>query len=82
MTLISPQEGVKNGIDGDRVTVMMKDKYGVCIAEDRVGTMGFYTRKSDVMATIVALSKTLTDLGYKNDIELAKKAVESVYKNK
>ena len=70
----------KYGIDGDRVTVMMKDKYGVCIAEDRVGTMGFYTRKSDVLATIIALSKTLTELGYKNDIEKAKKAVEDVYK--
>ncbi|MCR5185963.1 MAG: aminotransferase class V-fold PLP-dependent enzyme [Clostridia bacterium] len=74
------EDRVKNGIDGDRVTVMMKDKFGVCIAEDRVGTMGFYTRKSDVMATIIALSKTLTELGYTNDIELAKKAVENVYK--
>ena len=73
------EDRTKYGIDGDRVTVMMKDKYGVCIAEDRIGTMGFYTRKSDVLATIIALSNTLNDLGYTNDIELAKKAVEDVY---
>ena len=76
------EDRIKNGIDGDRVTVMMKDKYGVCIAEDRVGTMGFYTRKSDVLATIIALSKTLNELGYTNDVEVAKKAVEDVYNNK
>lgn len=74
------EDRIVNGIDGDRVTVKMKEEYGVCIAEDRIGTMGFYTRKSDVLATIIALSKTLTDLGYPNDIEKAKKAVEEVYK--
>lgn len=73
------EDRTKYGIDGDRVTVMMKDKYGVCIAEDRVGTMGFYTRKSDVLATIIALSNTLTELGYENDLEKAKKAVEEVF---
>lgn len=63
------------GIDGDRVTTMMKDKYGVCIAEDRVGTMGFYTRKEDILRTIEALSNTLKELGYSND---KKKAIEKV----
>ena len=37
--LIDEDRNVK-GIDHDRVTEIMKDKYGVCIAEDRIGTMG------------------------------------------
>lgn len=71
----------KLGIDGDRVTTMMKDKYGVCIAEDRIGTMGFYTRKEDILRTIEALSNTLTDLGYSNDKEKALEKVEEIFEN-
>lgn len=71
----------KLGIDGDRVTTMMKDKYGVCIAEDRIGTMGFYTRKEDILRTIEALSNTLTDLGYSNDKERALEKVEEIFEN-
>lgn len=71
----------KLGIDGDRVTTMMKDKYGVCIAEDRIGTMGFYTRKEDILRTIEALSNTLTDLGYSNNKEKALKKVEEIFEN-
>lgn len=71
----------KLGIDGDRVTTMMKDKYGVCIAEDRIGTMGFYTRKEDILITIEALSNTLTDLGYSNDKERALEKVEEIFEN-
>ena len=67
------------GIDGDRVTVMMKDKYGVCIAEDRVGTMGFYTRKEDILRTIEALSNTLEELGYTNNKKEALEKVEEVF---
>lgn len=67
------------GIDGDRVTVMMKDKYGVCIAEDRVGTMGFYTRKEDILRTIEALSNTLEDLGYANNKKKALEKVEEIF---
>ena len=71
----------KLGIDGDRVTTMMKDKYGVCIAEDRIGTMGFYTRKEDILRTIEALSNTLADLGYSNDKERALEKVEEIFEN-
>lgn len=71
----------KLGIDGDRVTTMMKDKYGVCIAEDRIGTMGFYIRKEDILRTIEALSNTLTDLGYSNNKEKALKKVEEIFEN-
>ena len=67
------------GIDGDRVTTMMKDKYGVCIAEDRVGTMGFYTRKEDILRTIEALSNTLEELGYLNDKKKAIGKVEEIF---
>ena len=67
------------GIDGDRVTTMMKDKYGVCIAEDRVGTMGFYTRKEDILRTIEALSNTLEELGYSNDKKKAIEKVEEIF---
>lgn len=67
------------GIDGDRVTTMMKDKYGVCIAEDRVGTMGFYTRKEDILRTIEALSNTLEELGYPNDKKKAIEKVEEIF---
>lgn len=67
------------GIDGDRVTTMMKDKYGVCIAEDRVGTMGFYTRKKDILRTIEALSNTLEELGYSNDKKKAIEKVEEIF---
>lgn len=67
------------GIDGDRVTTMMKDKYGVCIAEDRVGTMGFYTRKEDILRTIEALSNTLEELGYLNDKKKAIEKVEEIF---
>lgn len=69
----------ENGIDGDRVTTMMKDKYGVCIAEDRVGTMGFYTRKEDILRTIEALSNTLKELGYPNDKKKAIEKVEEIF---
>lgn len=69
----------ENGIDGDRVTTMMKDKYGVCIAEDRVGTMGFYTRKEDILRTIEALSNTLEELGYPNDKKKAIEKVEEIF---
>ena len=71
----------KLGIDGDRVTTMMKDKYGVCIAEDRIGTMGFYTRKEDILRTIEALSNTLKDLGYSNDKDKALEKVEEIFEN-
>lgn len=71
----------KLGIDGDRVTTMMKNKYGVCIAEDRIGTMGFYTRKEDILRTIEALSNTLADLGYSNDKERALEKVEEIFEN-
>lgn len=71
----------KLGIDGDRITTMMKDKYGVCIAEDRIGTMGFYTRKEDILRTIEALSNTLADLGYSNDKERALEKVEEIFEN-
>lgn len=67
------------GIDGDRVTTMMKNKYGVCIAEDRVGTMGFYTRKEDILRTIEALSNTLEELGYSNDKKKAIEKVEEIF---
>ena len=67
------------GIDGDRVTTMMKDKYGVCIAEDRVGTMGFYTRKENILRTIEALSNTLEELGYSNDKKKAIEKVEEIF---
>lgn len=67
------------GIDGDRVTTIMKDKYGVCIAEDRVGTMGFYTRKEDILRTIEALSNTLEELGYSNDKKKAIEKVEEIF---
>lgn len=67
------------GIDGDRVTTMMKDKYGVCIAEDRIGTMGFYTRKEDILRTIEALSNTLEELGYSNDKKKAIEKVEEIF---
>lgn len=67
------------GIDGDRVTTMMKDKYDVCIAEDRVGTMGFYTRKEDILRTIEALSNTLEELGYSNDKKKAIEKVEEIF---
>lgn len=73
------EDRMKFGIDGDRVTTIMKDKYGVCIAEDRVGTMGFYTRKEDILKTIEALSNTLEELGYKNDKEKALNKVEEIY---
>lgn len=69
----------EKGIDGDRVTTMMKDKYGVCIAEDRVGTMGFYTRKEDILRTIEALSNTLEELGYPNDKKKAIEKVEEIF---
>lgn len=78
------QEQINNdraekGIDHDRVTEIMKDKYGVCIAEDRIGTMGFYTRKEDVIMTIEALSNTLNDLGYKNDKDKAISIINKIY---
>lgn len=57
----------EKGIDQDCVTQIMKNNYHVCIAEDRIGTMGYYTKKEDVLATIEALSNTMNDLGYKND---------------
>ncbi len=71
----------EKGIDKDRVTEIMKDKYGVCIAEDRIGTMGFYTRKEDITFTISALAKTMIDLGYDVDIDKAVLAVSDVYNN-
>ena len=69
----------KKGIDKDIVTSIMKDKYGVCIAEDRIGTMGYYTKEEHILRTIEALSKTLTDLGYKNDKKKALNAVKDVF---
>lgn len=75
------EDRVKLGIDGDRVTSMMKDKYGVCIAEDRIGTMGFYTRKEHILRTIEALSNTLKDLGYSNDKNKALEKVEEIFEN-
>ena len=72
----------ENGIDQDRVTKIMKDNYHVCIAEDRIGTMGYYTRREDVLATIEALSNTLNDLGYKNDkIEALNKVIQVFEEN-
>ena len=69
------------GIDQDRVTKIMKDKYGVCIAEDRIGTMGFYTREEDVLKTIEALGNTLEELGYLSNKKDALNRVKEVYKS-
>lgn len=72
----------EKGIDQDRVTQIMKNKYNVCIAEDRIGTMGYYTRREDVLDTIEALSNTMNDLGYTNDKLKALNAVIKVFNEK
>jgi len=70
---------VEKGIDHDIVTKIMKDKYGVCIAEDRIGTMGYYTKRDDVVRTIAALSETLNDLGYSSNVDNAIYAVNNIF---
>lgn len=70
---------VEKGIDHDIVTKIMKDKYGVCIAEDRIGTMGYYTKRDDVVRTIAALSATLNDLGYSSNVDNAIYAVNNIF---
>lgn len=76
------QDREEKGIDQDRVTQTMKEKYGVCIAEDRIGTMGYYTRREDVLMTIEALSNALNDLGYENNkIEALNRVIEIFNEN-
>ena len=52
----------EKGIDQDCVTQIMKSNYHVCIAEDRIGTMGYYTKKEDAPNTKLDIFNTTIDL--------------------
>ena len=55
-------ERKKNGIDQDRVTQHMKNNYHVVIAEDRIGTMGYFANHQNIIRVLYALEQTLFDL--------------------
>jgi aspartate aminotransferase-like enzyme len=69
----------KNGIDGDCVTQMMMNDFGVVIGEDRIGTMGHFARPQYVYRTIEALGGTLKKLGYDVNIPGAISAAQKEF---
>lgn len=63
---------VPEGIDGEKITSVIREKYGVAIAGGqeplkgkifRIAHMG-YIQEYDIIAGLVALERTLRDLGY------------------
>jgi aspartate aminotransferase-like enzyme len=66
----------KNGIDGDCVTQMMMNEFGVVIGEDRIGTMGHFARPEYVLRTIEALGGSMQKLGYGVNVSAAAAAAK------
>lgn len=62
------QERRNKGIDQDVVTQTMKNRFGVVIGEDRIGTMGNFARSEYVVLTIEAIGRTLSELGFEIDL--------------
>ncbi len=77
---------VPRGIDGGKLTTIMRDRYGVAIAGGqgelkgkifRIAHMGFI-QGYDIIAGLVALELTLRDLGYPVTLGTSIQAAESV----
>ncbi len=72
------EDGRSSGIDMDPVTRIMLEKHDVVMGEDRIGTMGEFATKQNILAVISAISKTLDELGVKTDNDAARQKIESV----
>lgn len=79
---------VPQGIDGEKLVKVMRDKYGVGIAGGqaelkgkviRIATMGYITA-SDLMVCIATLETVLNEMGYKFQLGAGVKALEETLK--
>lgn len=96
LKLFAPPEGrgsavtsvrVPEGIDGNAIVKVMKDRHGVTIAggqDDykgrifRIGHLGYFG-EFDIIVTLAALEMTLAELGYTFERGAGIKAAESVF---
>jgi len=79
---------VPNGLDGDKIRKILKEKHNVVIAGGagkikqlifRIGCMGIVS-ETEVLATIDAFEKTLTEVGYPLKIDAGVEAAKRVFR--
>lgn len=63
----------------ERVQTTVYQKYGIALAGNRIGNMGFVARRDCILRTIEALGKTLAEMGYLPDVDAALEAARRVF---
>ena len=69
----------KGTIDSDRLTQTMKEKCGVVIGEDRIGTLGHFARQTYVLGALGALEEAMNLLEWRKSDGAGVSAAQQVY---
>lgn len=67
------------GLDMEQFRAALLERYGIAIAGERIGTMGYFARPQYVLPTIAAVERCLSDFGHPVEIGAGLQAAGKVF---